>query len=419
MNWKIIDDYNGVDYLELSGTLNFASGICELPIIFASPLFSINSDNSKFKVILSTETNPITTRDMECLIEIENDIKPTEIGFKLIDPGNEIKQSDKTIDLLLTRSGFSFGEVGVTWSINTRLNDQDFVDSQRVTFAPGELEKEISFSLSDRPITDKNGKYIFSASDLAGDAILDGDLFSLTVDVRHDIEWPIVEFSSPEISARQSDGDILIPVTRNITNKYMKVNWRENTEHEYGNDWRKEAGVLEFDELCGIKNVSLSWCQKPSLSQKTQIELELAGAADDEQFLLGDNRRCTVNIIQDVPFPKVSFSLPKIEVKQSEKILTVPVIRTGNLREEVSVEWAIKSEDGYYAGLEGDVFHLDDGQSEHVFKLKLSDKLAELPESQLTLVLITDLEKTKIGSNEHLDVIVANSGNQISWIHSS
>ena len=66
-----------------------------------------------------------------------------------------------------------------------------------------------------------------------------------------------MEFNAPEISARQSDGAILIPVVRNLTKKYMKVNWRENTEHEFGNDWRKEAGVLEFDELCGIQNITL------------------------------------------------------------------------------------------------------------------------------------------------------------------
>jgi len=59
----------------------------------------------------------------------------------------------------------------VTWSINTHLDDKDFIDSQRVTFGPGELEKEISFPLDQSPMKDKNGKYIFSASDLTGDAI--------------------------------------------------------------------------------------------------------------------------------------------------------------------------------------------------------------------------------------------------------
>ena len=94
---------------------------------------------------------------MNSEIEILNDIRPSEIGFKL-KSASEIKQSDKTIDLLLTRTGNSVGDVGVTWSINTHLDDKNFMDSQRVTFGPGELEKEISFPLDQSPMKDKNGK---------------------------------------------------------------------------------------------------------------------------------------------------------------------------------------------------------------------------------------------------------------------
>ena len=57
-----------------------------------------------------------------------------------------------------------------------------------MTFGPGELEKEISFPLDQSPMKDKNGKYIFSASDLTGDAILSDILGSLAVEVKHDIK---------------------------------------------------------------------------------------------------------------------------------------------------------------------------------------------------------------------------------------
>ena len=113
--------------------------------------------NVKLDLKLTMKSEPIITRVVEAPITINNDIEPCRIGFKL-KSATEIKQSDKEISLLLTRTGFAFGEVDVTWAINTRLNDKDFIEKQHAHFGPGELEKEISFALSDKPMKDKNGK---------------------------------------------------------------------------------------------------------------------------------------------------------------------------------------------------------------------------------------------------------------------
>ena len=354
---------------DFSGQLHFAAGVCELPIIFPSPLISKTTGTSKLRIVLSCDLDKLITRDMNSEIEILNDIRPSEIGFKL-KSASEIKQSDKTIDLLLTRTGNSVGDVGVTWSINTHLDDKNFMDSQRVTFGPGELEKEISFPLDQSPMKDKNGKYIFSASDLTGDAILSDILGSLAVEVKHDIEWPIVEFSEPHMTHKQSDGNIKIPVARHIAKGYMKVNWHEVGEREFGNEWRKDAGVLEFSDLSGIQHLNLAVCQQPSVAKSTEIELQLDGATDDQEFLLGENRKCFITIIQDVPFPRLSFELPKITVSQSEKTLTVPVIRDGNLKGPISATWAIKSDEDYYAQMHGDLEILD-GKTTHNFEIKV------------------------------------------------
>jgi len=90
-------------------------------------------------------------------------------------------------------------------------------------------------------------------------------------------------------------------------------------------------------------------CQQPSVAKSTETELQLDGATDDQEFLLGENRKCFIKIIQDVPFTRLSFELPKITVSQSEKTLTVPVIRDGNLKGPISATWAIKSDEYYYA----------------------------------------------------------------------
>ena len=150
----------------------------------------------------------------------------------------------------------------------------------------------------------------------------------------------------------------------------MKVNWHEVGEREFGNEWRKDAGVLEFSDLSGIQHLNLAVCQQPSVAKSTEIELQLDGATDDQEFLLGENRKCFITIIQDVPFPRLSFELPKITVSQSEKTLTVPVIRDGNLKGPISATWAIKSDEDYYAQMHGDL-EIPDGKTAHNFEIKV------------------------------------------------
>ena len=408
VDWCLVDVENGHDYTENVGSLVFAPGVCEMPILFTSPLITKETGNAKLMVKIATKTEPIITRLIEAPVEIMNDIEPCKIGFKL-KSATEIKQSDKEISLLLTRTGFAFGEVDVTWAINTRLNDKDFIQKQHVHFGPGELEKEISFLLNDKPTKDKNGKYGLSASDLIGDAVLDMDAFKFDIDVTNDIEWPLVEFAEPTLTMKQSEGTLSIPVVRNLTANLISVNWREVGEREFGTDWmRKDAGVLEFQPLCGIMHISLPVCQKPTMAKTAEIELELAGAAEDQDFLLGMNRKCLITLVQDVPFPTVSFGMDTITVNQSEKQLELPVRRELNMESETKVDWSIKSNDGYYTELGGGLIIWGEGEKEQIVKLNLCTKLAELPESQLTMMLVPDMEVATVGDVGECAVTVKN-----------
>ena len=53
--------------------------------------------------------------------------------------------------------------------------------------------------------------------------------------------------------------------------------------------------------------------------------------------------------------------------------------------------------------------HNSQSKANHIENpFKLSDKLAELPETSLTMILIMDEEKVNFGSHENLNVIVQN-----------
>ena len=122
---------------------------------------------------------------------------------------------------MLERQGFAFGEASVNWRINTGLDSDENFKKKNLIFSPGEMTKEIWFDLPNCPQTDKNGKYLFELLDLDGDAELGGD--STTINVNYDITWPVVEFADSEITARQTDGQITIPVLRNMNNNFIKV----------------------------------------------------------------------------------------------------------------------------------------------------------------------------------------------------
>ena len=107
VHWSFTDIENGADYAELAGTVSFAPGVCEMPVLFASPLMTKTVGEAKLNLQLTTDTKPIITRIMEAPVVVVNDIEPAKIGFKL-QSATEIKQSDKQISLLLTRTGFAF-----------------------------------------------------------------------------------------------------------------------------------------------------------------------------------------------------------------------------------------------------------------------------------------------------------------------
>jgi hypothetical protein len=152
------------------------------------------------------------------------------------------------------------------------------METQNVTFGVGETEKEIEFSMPQVPQKDANGKYLFEVCDLVGDVVLgDGSSRFYEANVNFDIKWPIVSFSEFELTARQSDGAVSIPVLRSLTSNFIKVNWRENGERHFANEWKKHAGTLEFAPLVGIQTIQLPVCDKPTSSKATEIELQLAG----------------------------------------------------------------------------------------------------------------------------------------------
>ena len=186
-----------------------------------------------------------------------------------------------------------------------------------------------------------------------------------------------------------------------------KVNWRENSERQFGNEWHKHAGTLEFAPLIGIQNVILPVCSKPTLSKSSIIEVQLTGATDDQEFLLGDKTKTTVTLIQDVPFPKVSFSAPEVNFKQSGGLIKIPLQRTTNLREELSANWMVKSDHPAYKNLSGAV-HFADGQSDGAIEIKLPDFPQVEEFSKFSISLDRENDACQIGSHPDLSCIIEN-----------
>ena len=403
LDWSVEGQTNSADYEEFKGQLSFAPGESTAVIIIASPLSTRSYTDSTFDVVLTPVSGPLLTGLMRCGVKVENDIAPAKVGFAV--QTSDQNQSDKKISLKLERTGFTFGDATVNWKIETHLGDAKFMENQSVTFKSGESEKQITFDLPTRPQTEKNEKYIFELLNLDGDAELGSG--RCEVNVHYDIQWPVVEFTDFELSARQSDGEITIPVLRSSADSMIKVNWRENGERQFGNEWRKHAGTLEYPNLVGIQNILLPVCEKPTASKSCQVELQLTGADDDQEFLLGDHYKCLISLLQDIPFPKVSFTLPELSLKQSSGIVRIPLQRTTNMRDDISVNWFVKSDNPAYANLKGQV-HFGDGQSEGVFEFKLPEFPQTESATSFSIELDRDNEMCQIGSVPDLSMTVEN-----------
>ena len=144
-----------------------------------------------------------------------------------------------------------------------------------------------------------------------------------------------------------------------------------------------------------------------TLSKSSIIEVQLTGATDDQEFLLGDKVRATITLIQDVPFPKVSFYAPDANFRQSGGFIKIPIQRTTNLREELSANWTVKSDHPSYKDLSGAV-HFADGQSDGVFEIKLPEFPQVEKTTKFSISLDPENEACQVGSVPDLTCIIDN-----------
>ena len=123
--------------------------------------------------------------------------------------------------------------------------------------------------------------------------------------------------------------------------------------------------------------------------------------------MLGDVYKCVVKLIQDIPFPKVSFSAPEMALKQSAGKIRIPLERTTNMRDNFVVDWFIKSENPNYKDLKGQV-QFEEGQTEAYFEIDLPIFPQMEAKSGFSVCLDENNEMCQIGSVPDLSMCVEN-----------
>ena len=82
---------------------------------------------------------------------------------------------------------------------------------------------------------------------------------------------------------------------------------------------------------------------------------ENSGENSINLYKLGNITQCDIVIINDIRWSSVEFGIDQIKIRQTEKMLQIPVIRDKRLDHRVRVHWAVKAADdsGIYSSMKG------------------------------------------------------------------
>ncbi|MEZ4731281.1 MAG: Calx-beta domain-containing protein [Caldilineaceae bacterium] len=380
----------GSDYTATNGTLTFAAG--ETVTSFTVPILN-DAEMEGAETVNLTLSNPtsaslglLTTATLTIIDDESTTVQFTSANFSA-----DENSGQAMIEVTLSRAAAFSVTVDYATSSGTATAGNDYTDATgTLTFAPGELSKSFSITITDDTVFESNETINLGLSNVTPVSVTTnapGNSAVLTI-VDNDAQ-PTVKFSSATYTVNEAAGTATVTATLSaissgsVTVKYASSNGTAIA----GTDYTAATGTLTFapGEVSKTFTVDITNDSLDEADEVINLQLSAPSGAT-----LGAPFNATVTVVDDDAAPTVQFSTATVSADENDDTVEVVVTLSAPSGKLVTVDYASSNgtatEGEDYAAATG-TLNFSAGETSKVIEISLLDDEDAENDETVTLTL--------------------------------
>lgn len=325
-----------VDFLMVSNLVTFAEG--ETVKSVTVPIINDMLVEGNETVLLRLQ-NPngalLIAPDQAVLTIVDDDFGPGEISFATTN--YFARETDGVAVIAVARLGGSSGTASIKYTTGggTALAGLDYTTATgTVAFESGETNKSFTVTLLRNPMVTGDLTIGLTLSDPSGAALVPPTTATLVID---DVDTGF-RFSSPAFAAIETSENAILTVQRiGATNNAVSVSYATTNGNALaGTHYQHTSGTLSFAPGETFKTFSVPLIYNPAVEGNLAFHAVLSSPSPGTQ--LANPSMASVSLIDvDIGFSVGPFTN---SVAENATNIVVPIIRTGSMVGEASVNYA-------------------------------------------------------------------------------
>jgi hypothetical protein len=350
---------SGTATVQGNGTVAFAAGKTTATFTLAIDQDQQAEGNETFTIVLSNPRGGATLGSASvATVTILDD--ESSIQFSAGEYGG---REGATTSVTLVRSGALGTPATVTFAATpgTAAAGVEFTPvTTVVSFAAGQASKTVPVPILNNTLVRGDRTVLLGLSAPTGGAQL-GARRTAVLTVRDDDQGGVIKLGAAAYTVRESAGAVLVRVLRtgtklagNVSVDFATVDGTARSNQESGNDYEARSGRLTFGPNETSKTISIPIVPdalvEPSETFSVVLGNPLGGA------VLGTPATTTVTIRDDEAASEIKLGATSYTFAEAAGAVSIPVKRSGQLGQAVTVSYAITSPPGRGAATPGEDF---------------------------------------------------------------
>lgn len=342
----------GSDYVATSGTVTFGPGETQktFPVTILDDALIENAEN--FFVTLTGVTGASVGQDSTATVTISDDDSPTaSIGFSA--SSYNVDEGAGAVTLTVTRSGGLgfFATVDYATDDDTAKADVNYVATTgQITFAPGEISKEIKVQIIDEGTADPTLQFAVTLTDPNGTGFVGGQSTAMVNIFDNDANTFRFSPGSYFVNERAGSVTLTVEVQRSgdpaqeVTVDYVTTDGTAQAGYKYS----RTEGRLTFGANVSTQTITVPILDEPFIEGTTYFNVVLSNPqpttvskTGTAASRLGSPSTAVVNIIDDdartFQFTSSSYSIAN---SSGAANVTVTFNRLGDVRTTYTVDYS-------------------------------------------------------------------------------
>ncbi|NNG47880.1 MAG: hypothetical protein HKM86_12325, partial [Deltaproteobacteria bacterium] len=328
----------GIDYGLVSGTMTFPPGERKRSIEVQFGDDAVHEEAETIVVTLFDPENAVLGENSAHTLTIMDDDPLPSASFSVASQRVEENAGMVSVEVLLSEASGMTVAVPYTVSEGTAMGGTDYIQAGGVLFfSPGKTQKSIQLTLLEDTLNEGNETLtVFLGA--PGHAV-QGPIAKHVVNIVDDDPLPAVLFSRNASSGKERPGKALMevflsdPSGRVVTVDHVVTG---GTATGGGLDYILYGEALTFLPGEITKSIEIQFVEDALHEKDKTIVVTLSNPANAD---LGENRTHSFTLVDDDPFPNVSFSRAIQRVEEQAQLVPVPVVLSSVSEEDVSVPY--------------------------------------------------------------------------------